>query len=313
MIGTNLTHTDFEGCSLRGAGIIARYHEGSIRKRVQKDLRTMRLNGVETIRTIVWHMSDASGQDWGVISSAGGRLTPQAKQNLADFVADVRQSRFRRLTLAFGPLYANSPSRPNYQPDKLQENWRFITGVRAVVKNLGPADTHFDLLNEGAPSDYQHDDIRRQVENYVAKMYARYVRTFGARDVLISSIGAPSATDRGQRLLNLVTILRSTGYPLPLWFDVHMNYRAQEVMHALRTADQELGEAGLSQPLIVAETSYESRGAADAISLFRRESRRHIDEVVQWYAKPGGCPVEPPYTVGAFRSALDERRTGGNR
>ncbi len=159
----------------------------------------------------------------GVVSSAGGRLDRTETKNLINFVSDVRRLRFARLEIAFSPQWTNDPIHPQhrYDPALFDENWRLIRYVRGIVKQYGGSlDARFDLLNEGAPSDFQ--TTKTQLELYIAHMYSNYVDAYGNADLTVSSIVSTTVRANDQsRIANLIDTLRSTGRPLPTWFEVH--------------------------------------------------------------------------------------------
>jgi hypothetical protein len=127
----------------------------------------MRAAGIKTLRTFIWSMHDASGQSWGVVSSAGGGLGATETKNLINLVSDARRLGFVRLNVAFSPQWTNDPigyPENHYDPSLFDENWQLIRYVRGIVKQYGPLDSRFDLLNEGAPSDY--GATKTQLEDY---------------------------------------------------------------------------------------------------------------------------------------------------
>jgi hypothetical protein len=153
----------------------------------------MRAAGIQSLRLLLWHMSDVSGQDWGVIPSAGGRLVQPYRSNLINYLSDVRAADFKALTLDFGPEWSNDPvgfPQDVYDPAKFDENWSFIRDVRPLVKRFGPAITRIDLLSEGAPSSYLPASLQR-IKDYISEMYRRYVDAFGKSDVTVSAIAPP--------------------------------------------------------------------------------------------------------------------------
>jgi len=163
---------------------------------------------VASIRTIIWHLTNANGQRWGPIPSPGGRLEEPYRTSLIRYVTEIRRFGFARLTVSFAPQQTNNPLLPMYEPSKFRENWRFIETVRALVKRYGPRDTRIDLLNEGAPTRRRANGRRvpRQTANYLRTLYRLYVGRFGNRDVSISAI----SWDMTNRVRNLVRILDST-------------------------------------------------------------------------------------------------------
>ena len=302
MVGVNYSHFGVLGCGVDGDGIVA--NGMGNRTLIRRQLAAMRAAGIQSLRTFIWSQHDATGQAWGVVSSAGGRLGPTEERNLIDFVTDIRLAGFKRLSVAFSPQATNDPIGDpdnSYDPSLFDENWQLIREVRGIVRQYGPLDTHFDLLNEGAPADYQA--TKTQLEDYIAHMYSNYVDTFGNRDVTVSSIAGPN--DRS-RIANLIDALRSTGRPLPRWFEVH-SY-STNVLDDLRATDATLTAKGLSQPITLGETFYNDPSAAAAVKTFVTTSSRRLDEALAWpLARGSTCPnfsVPPPYTADAFITSL---------
>jgi hypothetical protein len=301
-VGVNYSNSQIFGCDLSG-GIVA---DGNYdRTLIRQELAAMRAAGIQTLRTFIWNMHDASGQTWGAVSSVGGRLGPTETKNLINFVSDVRRLGFVRLNVAFSPQGANDPigyPQNDYDPSIFDENWQLIRYVRGIVRQYGGSlDTRFDLLNEGAPSDYL--TTKTQLEEYIAQMYSNYVDAFGNSDVTVSSI--VGANDQS-RIANLIETLRSTGRPLPNWFEVHTY--STDVLADLRATDATLTAKGLSQPITLGETYYDDPSAASAVETFVATSSRRLDEALTWpLARGSTCQaisVPPPYKANAFITAL---------
>jgi hypothetical protein len=321
LVGVNYTHYDFPGCQFPGrppglsdTGILTNYHEPGVRNKVHRQLYEMRKNGVSSIRTVIWHMTDPGQQRWGPVPSAGGTLVEPYRSNLVNYVREVRRFGFARLTIPFGPRASNDPRNPrapgqvSYDPAKFEENWRFIQDVRSLVKRHGPRWTRFDILAEGAVSSHAPRSRFTRVRNYVREMYTRYVRQFGKGDVTVSVIPARYSTDRGNRLQNLISVLESTGMGQPRWYDLHIGYTAVEADHSLRNSDAVLRRNRLSQPIVVGETAYNDRRIARVIRKFRGDGGRRVQEVISWYVRwTKKCNVSPPYRVTAFKRELLRR------
>ena len=153
LLGVNYTHHSFRRCSLNGTGILRTYSNPGVAQKVHAQLYRMRKAGVQTIRTIVWHMTDAAGQSWGAVSSPGGRPGEPYRTNLIRYVSEIRKFGFARLTISFAPQQAGNPLLGAYDPRRFRENWQFIRSIRSLLKRYGPEDTRIDLLNQGAPSE----------------------------------------------------------------------------------------------------------------------------------------------------------------
>src|ERR1700752_478166 len=157
LIGVNYSHHAWRDCSVEDAGIVSHYHDQGVRRRVRAQLADMREAGIDTLRLLLWHMNDASGQRWGVVSSAQGSLREPYRSNLIRYLDDVRRAGFVRLTVSFGPMWTNSPfGQPDYvyDPARFEENWALIRFVRPLAKKYGPRSVRIDLINEAPPSDY---------------------------------------------------------------------------------------------------------------------------------------------------------------
>ena len=302
LIGANYSHKGLTGCDFSNQGIVA---DGTFaRPVVKRQLAAMRAAGIESLRLFVWHMHDASNQTWGVVTSAGGRLGDAEQKNLIHYATDARLAGFKQLTVVFGPMWTNDPigfPDNRYDASLFDENWNFIKYVRPLIKQYGPPSTHFDLLNEGAPSDYL--PAKAQLEAYLAHMYSNYVDAFGNQDVTVSSI--VGANDQS-RISNLIDTLRATGRPLPTWFEVH-SYSGT-LLEDLRATDATLTAKGLTQPITIGETQYNDLSGANAVKAFIASSSRPLAELIEWpLTRDSGCSgisVTPPYKANAYIEAL---------
>lgn len=310
LIGANYSHYRNESCSLDDTGLIAAYDESGVRRRVRAQLAAMGSAGIETLRLILWHMTQVGTHRWGVVASSGGRLSEPERSNLIRYLRDVRTAGFKQLTISFGPMWTNSPyGQPQYvyEPAKLEENWSFIRDVRALLKGHGPASIRVDLINEGAPSDYTPPEQQPGIRQYIAELYRRYVKAYGNEDVLVSAIAQGDAS----RLRQLVEILLGTGEQLPRSFAVHPSYSGAEALRDLRAADATLDSRGLAQPLVIGEEAYDDGPVAQAIAEFMRTSERPVSEVIEWPLTADrpcdNISVSAPYRADAYITAL----TGG--
>ena len=299
LIGVNYTHHGFRDCSFEDTAILRTYSRPRLAAKVHRQLLRMRQAGVTTIRTIVWHMTDATRETWGPISSAGGRPAEPYRTNLIRFVREIRRFGFKRLTVSFGPQKTQNALLVTYDPATFEENWGFVRSIRALVRRHGPPQTRFDLLNEGAPSEAptEWSPAPDQTGRYLSRIYRAYVGRYGNRDVSVSAI----SWDGAGRVRSLVGALRASGRPLPRWYDVHIGYTAAQASYALRTTDAVLRQSGVRRPLVVGETSYDSDEVARVIQRFLQRSRRPIEEVSPWFVRTmEGCQVSPPYRPGAY-------------
>jgi hypothetical protein len=142
LIGVNYNHFAFPDCSLDDTGIVLTYEEPGVRTTVRHQLAAMRAAGIQTLRLLLWHVTDAGDMRWGVVSSRGGRIAEPYRSNLIHYLSDVRKAGFEQLTLAFAPQGAHMPLGGFYDPATFVENWEFVRDVRPLLKEFGPASTH---------------------------------------------------------------------------------------------------------------------------------------------------------------------------
>src|SRR5438270_1183294 len=103
LIGANYTHYANAGCSLANTGIVTHYQDRGIRRLVRAQLAAMHAAGIQTLRLLLWYLSDAGDENWGPVSSGGGRIAEPYRSNLIRYLSDVRSAGFKQLTLAFSP------------------------------------------------------------------------------------------------------------------------------------------------------------------------------------------------------------------
>jgi hypothetical protein len=307
LIGANYTHYVNPSCSL-DYGIVTHYDWAGVRRRVRAQLAAMRAAGIQSLRLLLWYMSDATGQNWGIVSAGGGRLGEPYRSNLIHYLSDVRQAGIEQLTLAFGPTWTNDPLGTNYDSAMFDEDWVFVRDVRPLLKRYGPPSTRVDLMSEGAPPSWLAPVALAQDEDWITRMWSNYVDAFGGADASFSSVGADGPYDTADRIQNLIDALRASGRPLPSWFDIHPAYDYEGTLSTLEGVDELLTGDGLSQPLVIGEEAYDDSAVARAIAQFNASSSRRVLEVMEW---PLGADrrckdmsVSPPYRADAYITAL---------
>jgi hypothetical protein len=303
LIGANFTHYDGRSCSL-DHGVITHYDLPGVRRRVRAQLAAMRAAGIQSLRLLLWYMSDATGQSWGIVSSGGGRLAEPYRSNLVHYLGDVRRAGFEQLTLSFAPEWTSNPLGGNYDPSLFDEDWEFVRDVVPLLERYGPRSTRVDLQNEGAPPSWLDPVAFAQAEDWITRMWSNYVDAFGNADASISSVGADGPNDTADRLQNLIDALQASGRPLPRWFDIHPAYDFAGTLSTLEGVDQLLTSDGLPQPLVVGEEAYDDRSVARAIRKFAAGSSRRVLEVMEWPLRADRSCPSAPFRAGAYISVL---------
>lgn len=313
ILGANHNWTKFLNCTLNDTGILLTYDQTGVRTEVQSQLAKMKNNGLQSLRLLIWHQSDITittkkgeviiAAKWGVIPSKDGSIPEPYRTNLINYLTDVKNAGFKKLTISFGPKRENDPMQnyadlqnsPPYDPNKFIENWRFIKNVRALAKQYGPDDIRFDLMNEGAPWDSLPSNIKTQLTDYLVQMFKRYVTAFGNQDV---TIGFMPGT-----LPNLLSIFDKAGVGQPAWYHGSMYMKSSdEMFNELKKDDDILNARGLKQPIVISETYYNNSNIADGIKRFISSSKRPILEILEWPITPQDekCFINPPYSISNY-------------
>lgn len=307
LLGADWIRFDETRPECHGQPILLHYHERGVRARLRAELGAMRAAGMRALRLFVYHTTAGDGV-W-LVPSAGGRLPEPYRTNLIDFLDDVRAAGFSTFTLTFNPWAENDPigyTPIPYDPAKLEENWGLIADLRPLLKAHGPRTTWIDLINEGAPDDWQP-----RLRDYVSELWRRYADAFGTDDVLVSAIVKSDEGGSTSRLRNLIAALRSTGRGMPAAFQIHPSWSRSGALRDLRAADALLSAEHLPQPILIGEEAYNPIGAARSIAEFVHASRRPVLEVLEWPLMsahpPSGtwrrCPTSP-YRIDAYARAL---------
>jgi hypothetical protein len=316
LFGVTFTHATIPGdCALDFNGIVLHYDRPGMRRLVRSELVAMHVAGIQTVRILLWNMSDITGQDWGVIPSSGGKIPEPYRSNLIRFASDVHSAGFLLLTVSFSPQWTSNPvgeygpnglTADRWDPTKFDENWNFVADVHKLVKEFGPNVTHFDFMQEGPPSRYQPAFIIDRMQNYIATMWTRYVAAFGKDDVTVSTISKGRPVDASDRLQHLIDALRSTGLGFPNWFEVHPDWTSPDVLNQLQAVDETLRASGLlTQSLVIGESSYENPAVAADIRRFMDSSSRPVAEVYEWWQTTDGGPcASAPYRADAYITTL---------
>jgi hypothetical protein len=308
LLGANFIRYEERPPYCSGPPILLHYHEPGVRDEVQTQLAAMRAGGMRALRLFIYHATDVR-DNGSLVSSEGGRLAEPYRTNLADYLDDVRAAGFTSLNVTFNPWFENDPigyTPIPYDPRKLNENWAFIADIRPLVKAHGPSTTRIDLINEGAPDSWQP-----QLREYVAELWSRYADAFGTGDVVVSIIVKSDEGGSTSRLENLIAALRATGRGLPKVFQVHPSWSGGGALRDLRAIDAVLAREGLSQPLVIGEEAYNSKGVATQIGNFQLGSTRRILEIMEWPLETvrttwSRCPAAP-YRVDSFMRVYGRR------
>ncbi len=164
--------------------VIGTYHHNP--DLVRSQLRAMYRNGQRQIALFLWYTQIPEGQGTErtrghVVSSRGGALSEQHKQNLRNLIRDVENTGFTSLQFRF----ANQGS--CWTDADYQVCWNFVYNTtKLVLSSVTKLDTIFDLDNEsgGKPDenlkvfsdrlwwDFNRSDLKNSAKTYAFSMQA---------------------------------------------------------------------------------------------------------------------------------------------
>jgi hypothetical protein len=310
-----------DSCDLSAArGLIKTYAWPGTRKRARLQLAAMRAAGIDSIRILMWHLSEPASNDTTNLPSAGGRLVEPYRTNLIHFVGDIRSAGIKSLVVEYSPQWTNNPFGewgPNgptidrWDPSKFDENWEFIRDTHELIERYGPTEIWFDPASEFAPTDYVDQVLHHRIDQYLTEMYRRYITTFGKDDLVPFVIAKDRFADgMKQEFRHLISDFESAGFGLPTRFGAHPTQESPTDLQDLRDTDAAMRALGLEQPLMIGEALAEgpnSRALATDIAEFARTSGRAVPEIYLWFTRFESRPLHcasAPYRADSYISAF---------
>jgi hypothetical protein len=260
---------------------------------IKYQLGRMRAAGQDRLTIGVFHHHGA--ETGAVMDSTGGTLSEADLQNLADLLAAVKAAGFAEVTVAFNPIFANSPSGWwSWQQSLYDENWQLVQKVHDVV-TAAAIPYRIDLGNELTPSTGQS-----LVARYDQQLWKAYTAKYGRTDTVGFSI---NSNDPGQ-IPNVAKVYGSAPPPV---FDIHIY---GDEYNQFVGDDQQLRRQGFgAQPVIIGESYYNDPAAADGFARGSKDSGRRILYLTQWPKTRANAPqcdqvdVAPPLDFTAYRAA----------
>jgi len=260
---------------------------------IKYQLGRMRAAGQDRLTIGVFHQHGA--ETGAVMDSTGGTLSEADLKNLADLLAAVKAAGFAEVTVAFNPIFANSPSGwRSWQQSLYEENWQLVQKVHDVV-TAANLPYRIDLGNELTPSTGQSLVVR-----YDQQLWKAYTARYGRDDSVGFSV---NSNDPGQ----IPNVAKVYGDNPPPVFDIHVY---GDEYNQFVGDDQQLRRQGYTtQPVIIGESYYNDPAAADGFARGSKDSGRRILYLTQWPKTRANTPqcdqvdVAPPLDFSAYRDA----------
>jgi hypothetical protein len=254
------------------------------------------------------HLNDAHGG--AVPIQPDGTLGEPYRTRLITYLTDVRDAGFTDVTLRFQPHGPNSPQPwtsggyvDDWDPSLYTNDWHFIEDVHGLAKQYGPPQSHFDILAEGPPSDYDRTLLGSRIDDYIKRLYTDYVNAFGNSDVFFSAIDKIPARD-DSRLPHLIQDLEATGKPLPNWWGLDIEFNGAIATQNLADAESTLNAYGVSGSLALEETAYEDGPVSAAVKNYNATATHPVVQVEEYpnWGEPECSSA--PYTGDTYLRTL---------
>lgn len=314
-------------CDREPYGILANYHQNGVRAIVLDQLIQMRARGQKRIATgVIFLRAPVLGDgSYGgtLLDSTGGNLRPQYRQNLSQFLADIRDAGFTELLFRYFPQGPNWPTYwSQFSEDLYQENWNLIFNLEPLLQQSG-LDYRTDLGVEGMPRariiDVPGYPIIRPNEPannahsaYARRLWREYVSVFGhQRSIGFSFVSDTDRVRTEARVRHMPYIYTGTDtagvFPTALGMDIYGTASVNEATIFRRHDEHMRAISGLADtPWIIAESYYDDANAADHFIAAMNQTGRPVLYFTQWPyrrgdACGGGVNVAPPEHFDEYR------------
>jgi len=306
LIGADYYSTDCHG----GPNLVLDAADPTLERDQLFAMHTAGLNSLGLVLNYTTDPNHVDNHGGAVLIQPDGTLGEPYRTRLIRYLTDVRDAGFTDVTLRFQPHGPNSPQPwtsggyvDDWDPSLYTNDWHFIEDVHGLAKQYGPPQSHFDILAEGPPSDYNRSQLGSRIDDYIERLYTDYVDAFGNSDVFFSAIDKSPAND-DTILVNLIQDLKASGKPLPSWWGLDIEFNGAIAAQNLAYAESTLNAYRVSGSLALEETAYEDGPVSTAVKNYNATSAHPVVQVEQ-YPNWGesGC-ASAPYTGDAYLSAL---------
>lgn len=289
--GSNYNWFHIEGCQREPYGVVANYH--IFRNEIDAQLKEMAAAGQQRLRIGIFHARNANTGT--VISSTGGNLPLQQRENLRDLMISAKNAGFIEIVVGFFPQLNNGPgswtgdSWNASHEDYFQENWNLIANLMPYMR-ASKVKFLVDLMNEGSPPSSASYFWRE----YTKKLWANFTYVYGRSETIGFSIPTNSA-DR-------IAFLPELYGPLPPYvLDFHMY---GDEANQLRSIDSGLNAINWPQGIIIGESYYNDLSSATNIASAIPELSRAVYFTLQWpLTRTSTCSdvdVGPPSNFNSY-------------
>jgi hypothetical protein len=281
-------------------------------QKVKAQLAKLYEAGQRKISTVIWHTpligQHAGKSRRGYLVNSDGGLRADIKAGLEAYFQAVKQTGFRDVVVRFGPQGCAHPSRwaadnrikcpVGYSEAIADDNYSIIATVHGMLDRIFAGTDvarWYDLAVEGV-------GWQEPFPTYNARIWARYVRDFGAADTYGFSIAYQPG-----RLTQIYQIYGESGVrPAVIAVDMYdgrtsRRRRAKVLLAELAGEMDKLGLRGT--PVVLQESFYNHEPTYQAV-IAARQAGMNIRAIYQWPMDTSDTWHDTPYRYDAYCPAL---------
>jgi hypothetical protein len=286
-------------CDREPYGIVANFNAVGVRTQVESELAEMFQSGQRRLRIgLFFGHGLTSGT---LMDSTGGDLSPQNRQNLANFLAAIKAAGFAQVEVAFHPQGPNWAGQwTAWDETMFEENWDLIRNLRPLIQAAG-LPYLIDLTNEAIPEPASRANPSQDLLlAYSRRLWANYTSAFGRDDTVGFSVIGDSA-----HVSRMREVYGDTPPPI---FDIHLyGSPAADEYGLFRAADATMGRLDLTQPWIIGEAFYDDAVAAGRLRAAIADTSRPVEYLTEWPLTRGSLcqdvDVPAPTAFDAYEGA----------
>ncbi len=211
--------------------IVSHYQKPGVRDTVKAQLKAMRGNSIESLRTLVFFANYPTQEVTGVINIDDPVQRAALVKSIDEYASDVQAAGYKRLVISFNPMGYNSPLDyvrawlvpegqpiPGFDPVYVEKNLELIGEVRAAAVQHETAgfEVELDLFNEVNTALMSADS---DAVAYIEDFWRAYVDAYGPEGATFATNFVRGDTRRDTAAF--LAALKRSNRPFPSTFLMH--------------------------------------------------------------------------------------------
>lgn len=211
--------------------IVSHYQKPGVRDTVKAQIKAMRGNSIESLRTLIFFANYPTQEVTGVINIDDPAQRAALVKSVDEYTADVQAAGYKKLVFSFNPMGYNSPLDyvrawlvpegqpiPGFEPVYVGKNLELIGEVRAAALKHETADfeVELDLFNEVNTALMSADP---DAVVYIEDFWRAYVDAYGPEGATFATNFVRGDTRRDTAAF--LAALKRSGRPFPSTYLMH--------------------------------------------------------------------------------------------